>query len=115
MEAAMRLPVSVGGALMPDAHLGCGLPVGGVLATEGAVIPWAVGVDIGCRMLLSIFDIFTALLDERRDELTEVLLRNTNFSVLARSSRRPAAPSTRSSTIPRGRPRPSRRASKIQA
>jgi tRNA-splicing ligase RtcB (3'-phosphate/5'-hydroxy nucleic acid ligase) len=42
----MRLPVSVGGALMPDAHLGYGLPVGGVLATEGAVIPWAVGVDI---------------------------------------------------------------------
>ena len=46
MENAMRLPVSVGGALMPDAHLGYGLPVGGVLATEGAVIPWAVGVDI---------------------------------------------------------------------
>jgi tRNA-splicing ligase RtcB (3'-phosphate/5'-hydroxy nucleic acid ligase) len=46
MEGAMRLPVSVGGALMPDAHLGYGLPVGGVLATEGAVIPWAVGVDI---------------------------------------------------------------------
>jgi len=39
MENAMRLPVSVGGALMPDAHLGYGLPVGGV-------IPWAVGVDI---------------------------------------------------------------------
>jgi tRNA-splicing ligase RtcB (3'-phosphate/5'-hydroxy nucleic acid ligase) len=79
MEAAMRLPVSVGGALMPDAHLGYGLPVGGVLATEGAVIPWAVGVDIGCRMLLSIFDVSPALLDERRDQLTEVLLRNTNF------------------------------------
>ncbi|HJQ29431.1 MAG TPA: RtcB family protein [Rubrobacter sp.] len=46
MEGAMRLPVSVAGALMPDAHLGYGLPVGGVLATEGAVIPWAVGVDI---------------------------------------------------------------------
>ena len=46
MEDAMRLPVSVAGALMPDAHLGYGLPVGGVLATEGAVIPWAIGVDI---------------------------------------------------------------------
>ena len=79
MEAAMRLPVSVGGALMPDAHLGYGLPVGGVLATEGAVIPWAVGVDIGCRMILSIFDVSPALLDELRDQLTEVLLRNTNF------------------------------------
>ena len=79
MNNAMRLPVSIGGALMPDAHLGYGLPVGGVLATEGAVIPWAVGVDIGCRMLLSIFDVSSDLLDERRDELTDVLLRNTNF------------------------------------
>src|SRR5215217_2562426 len=79
MEAAMRLPVSVGGALMPDAHLGYGLPVGGVLATEGAVIPWAVGVDIACRMKLSVFDVSADLLDERRDDLAEVLLRNTNF------------------------------------
>ncbi len=79
MEGAMRLPVSVGGALMPDAHLGYGLPVGGVLATEGAVIPWAVGVDIACRMRLSVYDISPGLLDERRDDLAEVLLRNTNF------------------------------------
>ena len=79
MESAMRLPVSVGGALMPDAHLGYGLPVGGVLATEGAVIPWAVGVDIACRMRISVFDVSSELLDERRDELADVLLRNTNF------------------------------------
>ena len=79
MDGAMRLPVSVGGALMPDAHLGYGLPVGGVLATEGAVIPWAVGVDIACRMRLSIYDVSPDLLDERRDDLADVLLRNTNF------------------------------------
>ena len=79
MEDAMRLPVSVGGALMPDAHLGYGLPVGGVLATEGAVIPWAVGVDIACRMRLSVFGVDPALLDERRADLANVLLRNTNF------------------------------------
>lgn len=57
METAMRLPVAVRGALMPDAHTGYGLPIGGVLATENAVIPYAVGVDIGCRMALSLFDI----------------------------------------------------------
>lgn len=79
MEGAMRLPISIGGALMPDSHLGYGLPVGGVLATEGAVIPWAVGVDIACRMRLSVFDLSRDLLDDRRDELAEVLLRNTNF------------------------------------
>jgi tRNA-splicing ligase RtcB len=57
MELAMRLPISVQGALMPDAHVGFGLPVGGVLATDNTVIPYAVGVDIGCRMALSIFNL----------------------------------------------------------
>ncbi|HTE25580.1 RtcB family protein [Flavitalea sp.] len=57
MAIAMRLPVTVAGALMPDAHQGYGLPIGGVLATKNAIIPYGVGVDIGCRMALSIFDI----------------------------------------------------------
>ena len=57
METAMRLPVVVAGALMPDAHQGYGLPIGGVLATKNAIIPYGVGVDIGCRMCLSIYDI----------------------------------------------------------
>lgn len=57
MDVAMNLPVSVGGALMPDAHQGYGLPIGGVLATDNAVIPYGVGVDIGCRMALTVFDI----------------------------------------------------------
>ena len=35
-------------ALMPDAHVGFGMPIGGVLATKGQVIPHAVGLDIGC-------------------------------------------------------------------
>jgi tRNA-splicing ligase RtcB len=55
MNNAMRLPVSVAGALMPDAHVGYGLPIGGVLATRDCVIPYAVGVDIACRMRLSIY------------------------------------------------------------
>ncbi len=37
-------------AIMPDVHTGMGMPIGGVLACEGAVIPNAVGVDIGCGM-----------------------------------------------------------------
>jgi tRNA-splicing ligase RtcB len=57
MQTAARLPIAVAGALMPDAHQGYGLPIGGVLATTGAVIPYGVGVDIGCRMCLSVFDI----------------------------------------------------------
>ena len=35
-------------AIMPDAHMGYGMPIGGVAATDGLVIPNAVGVDIGC-------------------------------------------------------------------
>ncbi|MGE6219225.1 RtcB family protein [Nubsella zeaxanthinifaciens] len=57
MNIAMKLPVTVAGALMPDAHQGYGLPIGGVLATNNSIIPYGVGVDIGCRMALSIFDI----------------------------------------------------------
>lgn len=57
MNVAMKLPVTVAGALMPDAHQGYGLPIGGVLATRNAIIPYGVGVDIGCRMALTVFDI----------------------------------------------------------
>lgn len=57
MDIAMKLPISVAGSLMPDAHQGYGLPIGGVLATRNAIIPYGVGIDIGCRMALSIFDI----------------------------------------------------------
>ena len=56
MANACALPVAVAGALMPDAHLGYGLPIGGVLATDNAVIPYAVGVDIACRMKLTVYD-----------------------------------------------------------
>ncbi len=37
-------------AIMPDSHQGYGMPIGGVLATNGVIIPNAVGVDIGCGM-----------------------------------------------------------------
>lgn len=37
-------------AIMPDVHAGKGMPIGGVLACNGAVVPNAVGVDIGCGM-----------------------------------------------------------------
>src|SRR5258708_9786425 len=56
MEGAMALPITIQGALMPDAHTGYGLPIGGVLAADNAVIPFGVGVDICCRMTLSILD-----------------------------------------------------------
>ncbi len=79
METAMKLPVATGGSLMPDAHQGYGLPIGGVLATQNAIIPYAVGVDIGCRMCLSIYDFPEETLDIRKMDLKKMLLRNTMF------------------------------------
>ena len=69
MDAAMRLPVSVAGALMPDAHVGYGLPIGGVLAVENAVIPYAVGVDIACRVRFSIFDISPIVVKQKSGQI----------------------------------------------
>jgi len=81
MELAMRLPVSLAGALMPDAHAGYGLPIGGVLAVENAVIPYAVGVDIGCRMELSIFDETPAYINRYAYQIKQALKENTHFGM----------------------------------
>lgn len=79
MNNAVRLPISVSGALMPDAHQGYGLPIGGVLAAENAVIPYGVGVDIACRMCLSVFDIDPKELEFRESYFTRELNENTLF------------------------------------
>lgn len=79
MNYATKLPIAVAGALMPDAHQGYGLPIGGVLATENAIIPYGVGVDIGCRMCLSIFDINPDDLSEKENYFKRELLENTLF------------------------------------
>lgn len=79
MYTAAKLPIAVAGALMPDAHQGYGLPIGGVLATENAVIPYGVGVDIGCRMCLSVFDIDPKELTRRENYFTRELNEATLF------------------------------------
>lgn len=81
MDNAMRLPVSVAGALMPDAHVGYGLPIGGVLATENAVVPYAVGVDIACRMRLSLYEVSPHLLGQKPGMFENALLNKTAFGM----------------------------------
>lgn len=81
MANACKLPVTVAGALMPDAHQGYGLPIGGVLATRNCVIPYAVGVDIACRMKLSVLDLPPTALEERTDKLRAAIERETQFGV----------------------------------
>ena len=79
MYQAAKLPVAIAGALMPDAHHGYGLPIGGVLAVENAVIPYGVGVDIGCRMCLSVFDIDPAVLVQKESYFSRELNEATLF------------------------------------
>jgi tRNA-splicing ligase RtcB (3'-phosphate/5'-hydroxy nucleic acid ligase) len=81
MGRACQLPVSVAGALMPDAHVGYGLPIGGVLATDNAVIPYAVGVDIACRMKMTVLDLPVRELDRHRDDLIKAIETETRFGV----------------------------------
>jgi tRNA-splicing ligase RtcB len=82
MRTAIQLPIAVAGALMPDAHQGYGLPIGGVLATTAnTIIPFAVGVDIACRMCLSIFDLPAEAIDADKDKLRNILVDNTYFGL----------------------------------
>ena len=84
MQNACRLPIAVRGALMPDAHIGYGLPIGGVLATRGAVIPYAVGVDIACRMKMTVLDLPIGTLEVKSKRLERALERETRFGVGAK-------------------------------
>lgn len=83
MRNACRLPVSRAAALMPDAHSGYGLPIGGVLGCENAIIPYGVGVDIACRMKMTITDLKVEVLAENNPskcrELDRSLEKGTLF------------------------------------
>ncbi|TWU42279.1 RtcB family protein [Novipirellula artificiosorum] len=81
MVNACKLPVTVSGALMPDAHQGYGLPIGGVLATKDCVIPYAVGVDIACRMKMTVLDLPVETLNKDQDRLRNAIERETLFGV----------------------------------
>ena len=87
MYDAMRIAPAVQGALMADSHKGYFLPIGGVLALENAVHPFAVGVDIACRIRLNTFDfpvddltdsnvasLFEVFLFEKRDLFRQMII-----------------------------------------
>lgn len=82
MDIAMSIPIAEKGAMMPDAHVGYGLPIGGVLATKNEVIPYAVGLDIGCRMALSIFDVSPDIFKKQPHKLKTALLNETHFGLV---------------------------------
>lgn len=84
MQNACQLPIAVAGALMPDAHVGYGLPIGGVLATTNAVIPYAVGVDIACRVMLTVYDVPLSKFYKNRVSFERILEENTRFGIGAK-------------------------------
>ncbi len=69
LEQAMnvaRLPIAIDHvALMPDAHAGYGMPIGGVLFADAAVVPYAIGVDIGCGVAFVETDLTVGSLGRR--------------------------------------------------
>src|SRR3984885_7572405 len=81
MANACALPVAVAGALMPDAHGGYVLPIGGGLATDNAVIPYAVCVDISCRMKLTVYDRKANMIAGQRGLLANIIESETRFGM----------------------------------
>lgn len=81
LENACSLPVTARGALMPDAHVGYGLPIGGVIGVRDAVIPYAVGVDIACRVRMSVLDLPLDLLEGDARALRRAIESETRFGI----------------------------------
>ena len=73
--------------MLPRCNQSCtplyGLPIGGVLATENAVIPYAVGVDIACRMKMTVLDIPVRDLEQKPERLIKAIERETRFGMSA--------------------------------
>jgi tRNA-splicing ligase RtcB len=88
MDNACDLPIARRAALMPDAHQGYGMPIGGVLATKNAVIPYGVGMDIACRMRITFTETsrdalraLTINLEEGNEHLDAALRTQTKFGM----------------------------------
>lgn len=81
MRNACQIPAAVGAALMPDADIDYGLPIGGVLAAQDIVIPYAVGVDIAWCMKISIPCIPLESPENRFEHYRNALENGTRFGV----------------------------------
>lgn len=81
MNRALSIPVATSGAIMPDGHFGYGLCVGGVLALDNAVMPFGVGSDIACRMMLSVVPLEVEDIDTREDDFRKAIEKHTRFGL----------------------------------
>lgn len=85
MNLVMSMPPAIGGALLPDAHLGYAAPIGSVAVLENAVSPSLVGYDISCMMALSMLELTPQELEENIDYFTDSLRSVTSFGKGAES------------------------------
>lgn len=83
LDNACSLPVTLVGAGMPDLQTGYGLPIGGVVAVDNAVIPYAVGKDIACRMRLTLYSVGDPdqFIIDCHDDLVRILEEETRFGL----------------------------------
>jgi tRNA-splicing ligase RtcB len=81
MNRAVSVPPAVCGAIMPDGHAGYGLPIGGVLALDNAVMPYGVGVDIACRMMMSVVPLAAEEIDKRENDFEKAIEKHTRFGL----------------------------------
>src|SRR5271166_3654331 len=88
MRDACALPVARAAALMADAHLGYGVPIGAVLGLEDALCPGAVGVDIGCQVHMTIYGVEAGVINRCFETLRDALRGHTYFGVGANSGGR---------------------------
>jgi tRNA-splicing ligase RtcB len=86
-HTALSMPTVVGGALMPDGHYGYGVPIGAVVVTQGAIHPAYVGVDISCRMTMTVLDAPVAAFMAERPRLMAALQAATRFGPRGYSGR----------------------------
>ena len=75
-ESAMAQDFVVKGALMPDAHKGYSLPIGGVVATKDFVLPAWVGYDIGCGMCAIKTNFPSSLITQHRNAIFQAIYQN---------------------------------------
>jgi len=81
METAMQIPPAIRGALLPDAHLGYALPIGGAILLDNAISPSYIGYDISCMMMLSIFNIPIQEFEKHREDFAQSLRLSTFFGI----------------------------------
>jgi tRNA-splicing ligase RtcB len=88
LKMALSIPPAVKGAAMPDCHPGYSMPIGGVVALDGAVSPTFVGLDIFCSMSLTVYDVdpreFQSV--SGRNDLLQFILASTSFGLGAETT-----------------------------